>query len=459
MNGLAFLLEFSLLLGFFACIFRLVYHGKKDFKFGRACIINSVLASLIIPMLPDFWASGMIFYGVVLETVTIGVESVASEQVGAEVLVSRWKMLVAILWLIGSLYYLVQLIGSIIAINRKKLNAKRCIIADVPVYSSQDIQVPFSYAGEIFLPSHLKLGSDVYQTIFDHEKAHIQLHHTRDKLGLLLMRICFWWHPAIHYFLNQLNLIHEYQVDQKIAQKNGVKAYASLLNAYKNRSFNMLPANTISSQIKQRITMMYSMDSTLSTPIKVLSLVALVLGSVLIHSCTSEVTAVNEKEEQTTTMNKDSENSYNTIITDTIVTFDLETKTEKVSIVNQEKTVYLEPQTLPLFPGCEHISDYNARLECSNQKLLTYVYTNIKYPKEAKESGVEGMVVVEFIVDEKGYALKEKIVKSVGYGMDKEVLDLIKEMREDDSIRFQPGTVDDKPVSVAYKLPVKFKLE
>ncbi len=83
---------------------------------------------------------------------------------------------------------------------------------------------------------------------------------------------------------------------------------------------------------------------------------------------------------------------------------------------------------------------------------LVNLQSKINYPKIAIESGVEGRVVVQFVIDKNGNILNPKIVRGIGAGCDEEALRVIK------LARFKPGMQRGKPVSVSYTIPINFRL-
>lgn len=77
----------------------------------------------------------------------------------------------------------------------------------------------------------------------------------------------------------------------------------------------------------------------------------------------------------------------------------------------------------------------------------------IRYPAAAKEAGVEGRVFVQFVVDEQGNVIDEKIVRGVSPELDAEALRVVRQAR------FEPGTHDGNPAKVVFSLPISFKLD
>lgn len=86
--------------------------------------------------------------------------------------------------------------------------------------------------------------------------------------------------------------------------------------------------------------------------------------------------------------------------------------------------------------------------------LLRYLAQNIEYPTIAKENGVEGMVVVQFVVERDGSIAGANVVKGIGAGCDEEALRVVRGMP-----KWQPGKQRGQPVRVQFNLPIRFKLE
>ena len=74
------------------------------------------------------------------------------------------------------------------------------------------------------------------------------------------------------------------------------------------------------------------------------------------------------------------------------------------------------------------------------------------YSKEARAAKIEGTVVLAVEVWEDGSAHNIRVVRSLGLGLDENAIDAVKKWR------FSPGTKDGKPVRVAARIEVKFRL-
>lgn len=88
-----------------------------------------------------------------------------------------------------------------------------------------------------------------------------------------------------------------------------------------------------------------------------------------------------------------------------------------------------------------------------NEALFKYLGKKMQYPAEAQRVGVEGIVVVTFVVAPDGTITKAEIIKGLGYGTDEEALRVINSMP-----RWKPGKQNGSTVPVRYTLPIRFNL-
>ena len=117
----------------------------------------------------------------------------------------------------------------------------------------------------------------------------------------------------------------------------------------------------------------------------------------------------------------------------------VEEKVEKPKEVVEE--VFNVVEQMPQFPGGE-------------AALMKFLQSHINYPPMAAENGVQGKVVVQFVVDKTGRVGEVKVVRSVDKDLDREATRVCKSLP-----KFTPGRQNGHPVSVWYTLPVSFKLQ
>lgn len=88
------------------------------------------------------------------------------------------------------------------------------------------------------------------------------------------------------------------------------------------------------------------------------------------------------------------------------------------------------------------------------EALMGFLSKNVKYPKPAYDDGIDGTVIVQFVVKEDGNIISPEIISSyLGGGLEQEALRVVQKMP-----RWEPGYKDGKPVSATYKLPIRFTL-
>lgn len=122
-----------------------------------------------------------------------------------------------------------------------------------------------------------------------------------------------------------------------------------------------------------------------------------------------------------------------------------EIRREQRQIINQPpqepNKVHEHVEVMPQFPG-------------GNVELMRYLSANIKYPTIAAENGIQGRVVLKFVVSKDGSISNIQIVRSLDPSCDKEAIRVVKGMP-----KWIPGMQNGHPVAVYFTLPVLFKLQ
>ncbi|WP_456426909.1 energy transducer TonB [Rhodocaloribacter sp.] len=83
---------------------------------------------------------------------------------------------------------------------------------------------------------------------------------------------------------------------------------------------------------------------------------------------------------------------------------------------------------------------------------LKGLQAKIRYPELAKKAGVQGRVIVQFVVNEQGDVENATVIRGIGGGADEEALRVIS------AAKFKPGKQRGRPVKVRMSLPILFKL-
>ena len=115
-------------------------------------------------------------------------------------------------------------------------------------------------------------------------------------------------------------------------------------------------------------------------------------------------------------------------------------------------------EQMPRFPGCEDKGSKADKDACAQKKLLEFIYANIKYPAIARENGVEGACVIQFVVEKSGKVTDARVVRDIGAGCGDEALRVVNLMNKENKV-WTPGKQRGRAVRVQFTLPVKFKLQ
>lgn len=106
----------------------------------------------------------------------------------------------------------------------------------------------------------------------------------------------------------------------------------------------------------------------------------------------------------------------------------------------KQEEVFLVVEEMPDFPG-------------GQAAMMKYIATNIKYPRVASQQGLEGRVIVTFVINGQGEVANVEVVKGIGGGCDEEAIRVIKSLP-----KWKPGKQNGRPVSVKFTVPIKFAL-
>ena len=99
---------------------------------------------------------------------------------------------------------------------------------------------------------------------------------------------------------------------------------------------------------------------------------------------------------------------------------------------------------------CEEMPEFPGGM----QECMKWLGKNIKYPTTAQEKGIQGRVIMQFVVERDGSITEPKVVRGVDPDLDKEALRVISIMPN-----WKPGMQKGKAVRVKYTLPVAYRLQ
>ena len=132
------------------------------------------------------------------------------------------------------------------------------------------------------------------------------------------------------------------------------------------------------------------------------------------------------------------ESTEDDVNTEVEINFNDGAPTEEETTTDEIFTVV---ENMPQFPG-------------GDAALLGYISKSVKYPAIAQENGIQGRVIISFVIEKDGLVADATVVRGVDPALDKEALRVVNNMP-----KWKPGEQRGKPVRVKYTLPVTFRLQ
>lgn len=121
--------------------------------------------------------------------------------------------------------------------------------------------------------------------------------------------------------------------------------------------------------------------------------------------------------------------------------------------------IYPVVEEMPMVSNCAAWdTTYEAQRKCSQDVLLKFIYQNVNYPDSARMQGIEGTVVISFVVNPDSLISETKIVRDIGGGCGASALYVINALNQL-GLKWAPGKQKGVPVKVRMNIPVKFKIK
>ncbi|MDE6457395.1 MAG: M56 family metallopeptidase [Muribaculum sp.] len=410
--------------------------NRPDMNRGIICVIY--LTTLILPLAIKVISKTSVTAGANVE---IGELHVTIAETAPVTDTPDIMAILIIMYITGAIllscyiFYSLARIGSILG-NTSKRN-----IDGTTVDVTADTRIaPFSIWGRIVV-SEADLDSDI-GLIIAHERIHVARHHHFDLLLANITLILQWYNPAAWLMLKELRNVHEYQADKgAIAVATSLKEYQlMLIRKAVGVRFHSLANSLNHSNLKTRITMMYSKKPTGLRRLTPLVLVPALVAAVYVTATPAVASVIRNAESTALTDDKSNKNQSSGQTTGDKIEVVAYEGTIEYASSKPEGKVYDEPETSPQYPG---------GIEAMMKKLSEV----LKYPEEAMNENRQGRVVVRFIVDRTGKVCDPTIAQSVSPDLDRAAIDAVMQLDN-----FTPGTVEGKPVNVYFALPVMFSL-
>lgn len=454
--GLFFIysLKVALCLTAFYLVYKLLLSRETFFGFNRAVLLGMAGVSLLLPLLHFTVGSAPEPVGGFVVVEDIVMQAVAAD--APKFSVTAAQMCFAI-YIIGVAFFACREVWSLLCL-RRMLRGGRVAGRDGGVKTvvvKGDVS-PFSWMGNIVISE--KDYRDNPEYILLHERAHIAGRHSWDILLCDVLIVFQWFNPAAWLLKAELQSVHEYEADRRVLS-SGVNAadYQLLLirKAVGDKLFSMAN-NLTQSSLKKRITMMLKRKSNpwsrarmlVAVPVAAVAVVAFATPKAesLSNVIESESEALVSKVMPAVKAQADgsSQGATEMAAADAApVKAEAEAQPKadapEAIVPDGDDKVYDVVEQQPEFPG-------------GTSGLAKWLGDNIKYPAEAAKQGIEGRVIVQFVVGIDGTVSNVKLMRPVNPLLDQEALRVVTAMP-----KWTPGKQDGKPVAVKYTIPVTFR--
>lgn len=430
---LVYILKSAACLAVFYLFYKLLMSRDTFHRFNRFALLGLLVLSSLLPLIeasvnsPAAVQETMLTLEQLLLLADIQPEgeSMAAATPSATVL---WLRAALLVYLTGIVFFIVRNLCSLARLGRLIRQGKReALDSYLPDRKEKNVRLvvhdhdiaPFSWMHWIVIAR--KDLEENGREILIHELAHIRNRHSWD---LLLADLCIfvqWFNPAAWLLKQELQNIHEYEADETVLRE-GVNArnYQMLLikKAVGTRLYSM--ANSFNhSSLKKRITMMLKEKSNPWARAKYLYILPLAALAVTAFA-RPEVSAVADE-------------------------------ISAVKVIAPAVHDSIQPNVQPAVAAPSSALDQMPEFPGGMEALNTYLRNNIRYPQEAQKAGIQGRVIIQFIVSKDGSITDAEVVESVDPQLDAEGLRLIKNMP-----RWKPGMRKGQAIRVKQTLPIRF---
>ena len=415
-----YILKSAVILALLYSLFYFFLKKETFHKFNRVCLIFTLVASLVLPLVHISTSHPSAVNQAVMASttyVTTLPTIVVTPETKAPLL--TWNDVLACIYWIGLcvmlLYLALQIVQTYLLIKGGLRHTDKF---GNTVILKDDVKSPFS----IF--HYIVMSVEDYEkhrrNILTHEQEHIRMCHSYDLLLLEVVKVIQWFNPFVWFLENDLKALHEYQADEAVINQGiDAKQYQQLLvvKAVGNR-LQPFANNLRRGSLKKRIIMMYQKKSNRWMMLKALF--------ILPATCFALYAFATPKADVT----------------------EPQTKT-----VQQKKET---PKEDPVYDVVEN----NAQFKGGEAAMYKFITENMKYPQIAIANKKQGRMKVQVLVEKDGTLSDYKIFGNpfgddeAGKALEEEGLRVLKLT----SGNWTPAKVKGKTVRSHFVIPIVFRM-
>ena len=520
---MAGLIRYLILANFFllvmALFYKLALSRETKFITNRFILIFGTMASLIVPLFHFNWLPGGSYSILTIPEIIVTAKSTMAhfnieeiQIIGTAPFVFPWLKLSAILYITGITSMSILLLWRIKKIQFWTKTYPMKWVQNLYITVLPENWSPFSFLGIAYFPRPFNKLDHNTKMILEHEKVHIDQKHSWDVLFIEIIKLLFFYNPAVYTIKKQIQINHEFIVDSRIVGDQP-KVYSQELirSQFQVPQFQFIQQFNQTSFLKKRILMLTKNKTNSLGLLKYMLMVPVIGGLLWISACTEEAEPSIQENQNPTALDIKAMSAVG-IYTQTILDSEYSEmnkleKHAKVIAVEMKKTGVseeninsfmeksisswainnadvLKESLLFKSTGFEFedieivpveiekklrlVADITA--EDSEvfyiveempefqggelQEFKNWVQSNVKYPSIAAQNGIHGTVYANFVVDKSGAVISVKIIRGVDPCLDNEVIRVL-----ESAPLWTPGKQRGQNVKVAMSLPIKFNLD
>jgi TonB family protein len=339
---------------------------------------------------------------------------------------------------LGVTVLLVRMLSQIGSVCFLLLHTQKMKINGQTIYRKERLQTPFSFFRYIVLDPQQYPACEL-QEIIRHERTHVRQCHSLDMMMAEIMTVLCWFNPVVWLMKREIRMNLEYLADRSVIDSGSEKERYQfhILRLTYHKAAAKITNNFNVSPLKKRIFMMNKKETPRLGLTKYLLILPVIAALLVFNNCDNNTKKAVAPEIETTDVTVEKAPDTEAVVHSyPIEHVEAETPPAKAS-----EDVFQHVEEMPRFPGGE-------------AALLKWLSNNIDYPESASEQGIQGRVILRFIIRSDGSVDDVMVVKSLHADCDAAAVRAVKTMP-----KWIPGKQNGIPVAVYYNLPVQFKVK
>ncbi len=393
-------------------LYVLIFERRIPHLWSRAWLVTSLVLAALIPGLeiPVWSARADVATAVTASPPAVYTTMGATGHHGIP-----WRTILSAVWIAGSAAILLSAARQVLKICRLHRTGTICHHDGLRILRTRERIVPFSFLDTIYIPENLV--DDELGAVISHETSHIRHRHTIERIAVETLKAAMWWNPFAWLTARKLTEVEEYEADGDVISGGyDMHGYMELIFR-RQTGFNPQIANSLHHSLTKKRFIMMTYKPSRYARLRILAAVPAVALLTVAFAFTTRAAEVPGQPTQ-----------------------DGQTPSKKLPAIALGD-VTTQSEVMPTFNGGD--------IATFHQWLMQ----NIRYPAEAREKGITGNVLVQFVIEDDGSMSGIEVLQSPHQSFTDEVLRVF-----GTSPRWTPGTQNGVAVKTSMMLPLQFSM-